>query len=479
MYAERVLTLLARPPRRDVHDAGLPVPPLGLAYLAAVLQRAGRRVELIDALALGWSWAQFEAELRRRRPDVLGLSAMTPTVDLAWRAARLARPYVGAVVLGGPHPTALGMASLEECEALDHAVVGEGEETILPYLDWLEAGGRGAPPPGVLARGQPFVERVIQSRVESIPWPARELLPERRYRYLMATRPGFATMITSRGCPFRCTFCDKSVSGSRWRARPPEDVVDELSSLAARGIGFVNLYDDNFTLGRRRVEQICEEILRRGVQVHWKAEGRVDGVDLPLLKLMRRAGCRVVAYGVESGNPETLALLRKDVTVEQTRAAFAATHEAGLRSVAYLVLGAPGEDRAAVVNTIRFVREIGADYAQFSSLVALPGTPLFEQLSAPTVGDVRNPVDGDLRRPAVTDLPPEELAALMQTAWRGFYLRPRPIARLARDAWASGSGGEALRLGAAMLRFSARPTPTNPPDERLGWALRRLMASAA
>ncbi|MCB9741486.1 MAG: B12-binding domain-containing radical SAM protein [Alphaproteobacteria bacterium] len=463
--------LLVRPPRRNSHDAGLPVPPLGLAYLAGALRAAGREVELIDAYALGWSWRQLERELARRRPEVLGLGTMTPVADVAYRAARLARPYARRIILGGPHPTAVGEAALEDCEALDHLALGEAEETILPYLAWLERGEAGPPPPGILARGQPFTPHAPAAPIEAIPWPARDLLPQRSYRYLMATRPGFATLITSRGCPFRCSFCDKSVSGSRWRARGAEDVVDELALLSRQGVGFVNLYDDNFTLHRRRVVEICEEVLRRGVDIEWKCEGRVDGVDVELLRLMRRAGCRVIAYGVESANPETLALLRKDVTPERARQAFADTREAGLRSVAYMILGAPGEGAAEVERSVRFIKEIGADYAQFSSLVALPGTPLFAEAHERAGGDVRNPVDGDLHRRTVSDLPAEELAALMRGAWRSFYLRPKPIARLARDAWASGATREAIRLGGAMARWSLRPTrPAEPrwqPDDRL------------
>ncbi len=446
-------TLLARPPRRDPRDAGLCVPPLGLAYIAGALLAAKRPVEVIDAYAEGWSWERFEDELARRRPDVLGLSAMTPVADVAYRAARVARPYVRRIVLGGPHATAVREQVFQECPEVDHLVIGEGEETIVPYLDWTD----GPPPSGILARGHVLVERTPSASVEAIPWPARHLLPQHSYRYLMATRPGFATMITSRGCPFRCSFCDKSVSGSKWRARGASDVVDEVEALVASGVGFINFYDDNFTLHRRRVREICEELIRRRVDVEWKCEGRVDGVDPELLQLMRRAGCRVVAYGVESGNAETLALLRKDVKVEQAESAFAATRDAGLRSLAYIILGAPGEGADEVRDTLRFVDELRADYVQFSSLVALPGTPLFASHGHRAGGDVRNPVDGDADRRTVTDLPPEQLDRLMREAWRGFYLRPRPMARLARDAWASGSWREAGRLGAAMARWAIRP----------------------
>lgn len=446
--------LLARPPRRSPREAGLCVPPLGLAYIAASLRSAGHTVALLDARALDWTWERFEQAVKERSPDVLGLSAMTPVADVAARAARLARPHVGRIVLGGPHPTALGAAVLDEMPELDAAVVGEGEDIAVALLQWWSGGATGPPPPGVHVRDQPFVAAGAPD-IHTLARPARDLLPNDRYRYLFATRRGFATMVTSRGCPFRCSFCDKSVSGSRWRARTAADVVDELEDVVHRhGARFVNFYDDNFTLHRQRVVAICEEILRRGLEVEWKCEGRVDGVDLPLLRLMRRAGCRTVAYGVESGNPQTLELLRKDVTVDQAPAAFAATHAAGLRSLAYIILGAPGEGPAEVQRTIDFCHELRADYVQFSTLVALPGTPLFSSHGQPRGQAVPNPVDADADRATLTDLPPEELARLLRSAWTGFYLRPRAIRRLALDAVRSGSLSEAARLAGAMGRWA-------------------------
>ena len=447
--------LLVRPPRRNPTDAGLCVPPMGLAYIAGALRAAGHRVDIFDALALGSSWRTLESTLARRRPEVVGLSAMTPVADIAARAASIARPYAGHIVLGGPHPTAVRRAVFDEIPALDAAVVGEGEVPAVGLLDWWSAGSAGDPPPGVLVPNQPFVEATPPVDLTTLAPPARDLLPNEAYRYLFATRRGFGTMITSRGCPFRCSFCDKSVSGDRWRARPAAHVVDELVTMRQQhGIRFVNFYDDNFTLRRRRVVAICEEILRRGLDIEWKCEGRVDGVDLELLRLMRRAGCRVVAYGVESANPQTLALLRKDITVEQSVEAFALTRQAGLRSLAYMIIGAPGEGVAEVRRSVSFCQEIGADYVQFSSLVAMPGTPLFAHHGASTQAAVTNPLDADLSRATVTDLPPEQLAQLMRSAWRGFYLRPRPIRRLAVDAVRSGSIGEAVRLGRAWTRWT-------------------------
>jgi anaerobic magnesium-protoporphyrin IX monomethyl ester cyclase len=444
--------LLVRPPRRDNADAGLSVPPLGLAYIAAVARENGHEVDILDAYATGMSWTAFEQAIRQRKPDVVGLTAMTPVADIAARAVEIMRPYVKHIVIGGPHPTAVGEEIFDEMPRLDAAVIGEGEPVIGPLLQWWESGSEGDPPPGVRIPGGTFVAATPPDP-GLVPRPARDLLPNHAYRYLFATRRGFATMISSRGCPFRCSFCDKSVGGSKWRARQAADVVNEMVELKEQhGVGFINFYDDNFTLKRGRVVEICNEIIARGLDIEWKCEGRVDSVDEELLTLMRRAGCRVVAYGVESANPETLALLRKDITTEQAVTAFAATRAAGLRSLAYMILGAPGEDARAVEQSIQFCRDIRADYVQFSSLSAMPGTPLFSLPRSPD-NAVTNPLDADQSRPTLTDMDGAELSRLIRSAWMGFYLRPRPIARLLRDAIASGSIDEAWRMGRALGRW--------------------------
>ena len=241
--------LLVRPPRRDSADAGLSVPPLGLAYIAAVARDGGGLRGNHRCLRTGYGASEFEAQVRLRRPDVLGLSAMTPVADVAARAVNLARPYAGRIVLGGPHPTTVGERVFSEMPGLDASVEGEGEGHPSPPR-LLRPRCRG-PTTGGRSRAQCTLRRGSSTQSGHLYLPARDLLPNHAYRYLFATRRGFATMNSSRGCPFRCSFCDKSVGGSRWRARTAVDVVDEMVHLQRDlGIGFINFYDDNFTLNR-------------------------------------------------------------------------------------------------------------------------------------------------------------------------------------------------------------------------------------
>lgn len=295
--------------------------------------------------------------------------------------------------------------------------------------------------------GQPFHEADLPT-ISDIVKPARHLLNNQRYRYPLAGQKNIGTMITSRGCPFRCSFCDKSVSGSSWRARSAKDVVDEMESMQQDfGIQFINIYDDNFTLHRKRVLDICREIENRGLRLAWKCEGRVDNLDEEMLLAMKRAGCRMIAFGVESGNPDSLALLRKDIRVEQTVQTFQLMRRIGVYSLAYMILGVPGETLDDVWTSIRFVREIGADYVQFSSLSAMPGTSLSMQFDASA--SVRNFLDADRQRKTLTSLDETILAKAMTDAWKHFYLRPRPLLRLGRDIVKS---GYVFELGKSVLQ---------------------------
>lgn len=426
-------TLLLRPPARRPGAGGLKVPPLGLAYLASSLMERGMPVTLLDAYGEGLSWDETELRVQQLRPDVLALSAMTPVKDTAYRAATQLRPYVRHTVLGGPHPTAVGKTALDECNALDFLVEGEGELTLPALLEALEGQSSPrttlAPVPGVISRdwhGGPGRD----PDPNLLPFPARHLLPNQHYRYPLATRSPLTTLITSRGCPWRCTFCDQAVTGRRWRERSPESVLDELRHLERTGFRYVCIYDDNFTLDARRVEDICLGILRHNIRLDWKCEARVDGVNKELLQLMARAGCKTIAYGLETANQVGLDALKKDSTVEEARQAFRWTKNARIEIMAYVLLGIPGETPAHARKTLQFCEDEAVSYVQFSTLSAVPGTQLYDEAVAKgwiTGADIRGPFDDDLERATIVapGWTEESLRAMVQETWRRFYLRPQ------------------------------------------------------
>lgn len=452
--------LLVRPP--DLRPGRrLVVPPVGLLYVAAAAERAGHRVAVVDAEAENLTWPALVARVKAARPEVLGLGGMTPLMEPVRAAARLLRPHVPRLVLGGVHATRFRERALEEVPEADALVIGEGEGPIADLLPYLAAGGRGDPPPGVMTRGAPFREAASPRDLDALPPPALHLVPNPLYGYLFQTRPGVTTLITSRGCPFRCTFCDKTVSGSRYRWHAPERVVGEVLEAERRhGLGYAVLFDDNFTLRRERVAAICEGLARAGTRLEWKCEARVDGVDPELLRLMRRAGCRTVAFGVESGHQKSLDRLRKAQSVARTREVFRQVREAGLESVAYVLLGIPGETPAESLASMDWCREIGADFVQFSTLSPFPGTPMYEEAVREgwlRTTRVRNPADAEEWRETL--VPPgwteEDLRRVVRSAYARFYFRPSYLARQAARAARGGALPVRARLGLRVARWWA------------------------
>ncbi len=450
---------LVRGPETRGAMASMPLPPLGLLYVASSLEAAGHSVAVVDAPGEGLDQAAFLERVRMVGAPVIGLSGMTPMRESIARDVALVRPLAERIVLGGVHATRFGAAALDEFPDVDALVIGEGEEPAVALLTWWGQANRGAPPPGVMVRGEPFTPATPPACLDELPWPARHLVPHARYRYLFQTKPRFTTMISSRGCPFRCSFCDKTVSGSGWRARSADDVVDELEwCQRTLGIGSVCLFDDNFTLRRKRVVAVCEEILRRGLSIEWKCEARVDGVTPDLAKLMAAAGCRTVAFGVESANQGSLDTLRKDQRVEQAASALAACRAAGIETVAYVLVGIPGEGPQQSLETLRFAQRNAVDFIQFSTLSPVPGTDLYEQAQREgwfQETRVRNPADVEERR--ATLVPPgwteAELGRTLRRMYGGFYLRPGYLAKQALRARRSGTLPARARLGLEVARW--------------------------
>jgi len=430
-----------------------------MLQVAASLEQAGWRVAVVDAAGEGLDDGGFLQRLRTLRPAVIGLSGMTPMKHVIAKDLQRVRPLCEKVVLGGVHATRFQEQVLEEFPALDALVIGEGEGPATALMDWWGSSSQSAPPPGVLVRDAPFEQAAVPEDLDALPWPARHLVPHDRYRYIFQTRPRFTTMVSSRGCPFRCTFCDKTVSGSAWRARSALDVVSELEEIRYRyDIGSLCIFDDNFTLRRSRVEAICEEILRRGLDIDWKCEARVDGITTELAKLMARAGCRTVAFGLESGNQASLDFLQKDQDLDTARRAIKACRDADIETVGYALVGIPGETPDSSLETLRFVRDAGLDFIQFSTLSPFDGTELYDLAQREgwyRETSVRNPVDAEQQR--ATLLPPgwteAELDRTLRRLYGGFYLRPGYLARQALRAGRGGVLAPRARLGLEVARW--------------------------
>jgi radical SAM superfamily enzyme YgiQ (UPF0313 family) len=427
--------LLVNPPPLESVPARIVTPPLGLAYLSASLKAQGIEARVLDADALDLSEDRLLERIRGLGPKIIGVTAMTPTVEAAHRSLELLRPVAPFLALGGPHASALGSGVFEDCPVrLDAVVCGEAEHTLPELAGRVISGDTSGISgiPGVLVPGEQTGE-ADWPRVENLdglPFPDRDSLPTEKYRHPLFGSAKVTTMISSRGCPYHCIFCDKHTAGSAWRPRSAENVLAELHEVSLeRGIKRIIFYDDLFTLDRKRVIDICKGIVELGLDIKWKCEGRVNRVDPETLAWMKRAGCTMIAYGVETATDHGLEFIRKDITVDQAREAFAMTRKAGIQTLGYFILGIPGETIEDEMRTVRLAIDLKADYAQFGVISPFPGTPLYDLGSEKGwVHDLpaRGPAERGGRRPVLLDgyWTLERLDEIVRRAHRTFYFRP-------------------------------------------------------
>jgi radical SAM superfamily enzyme YgiQ (UPF0313 family) len=447
--------LLIQPPSRQQAQEEVVVPPLGLAYLASAVERDGHEVKILDAFAAGLSWSNFTEAIKKAQADLIGIGGMTPTIDNTLRAIKICRPYTRYIVMGGPHLSVHRQEFFKDCPELDFGIAGEGEES---FPDLVKRLAEGRDPWGVqgIVGPETFTAPANYIRdLDALPFPARHLLPNQLYRYALWPGKKVTTMITSRGCPYGCIFCDKSIFGSRWRARRAKNVLEEMEEIVKNlRIPSIIIYDDLFTLDKQRVQEICQGILERGLRFEWKCEGRVDRVDGEMLRWMKKAGCSLIAYGVESGNEMGLDYLQKGITVQQIRRAFELTRKAGIRPMAYFILGIPVETFAQSLRTIALAKELNPDYAQFSILSPYRGTKLYEEAKAKgwyAEVEANNPFDKDQKRPVLLseNWSADTLKEILRRAHKEFYFRPGYIFkrlrgirdfRQMRSLWGVGCG---------------------------------------
>ncbi len=449
--------LLVQAPDPTVDDNPLAMVPLGLAYLAACARDAGYDVTIIDASGEGLTWPEFEARVSVKKWDVIGITALTPVFDSVKQAMDVCRPHTRCLVIGGAHPMALRDTIMAENPQLDAAVIGEGERTFVEMLEAIDAGGDLSNILGLATQDSPAQERPRVQQLDDIPFPARDLLSTNRYRYALSGGRRVATLISSRGCPYNCVFCDKGVCGNRWRGRSAENVLAEIDELVAKyRTQYIIFYDDLFVFDRDRLMKICDGLIERKYRLKWKAEARVDTVDAEMLTQMRRAGCDIVGFGIESANPHGLEYLNKKTTPQKARKAIALARSAGLKTVGYFILGIPVETYEDALNSIKFAIDIGVDYADFHVLSPMPGTPLYAQTRADgsyREVDAQNFIEKDPKRPVIisANWSEEQLISIIAEAHKRFFMRPGYIFRRLMSIRNFGDLAALFKLGTRML----------------------------
>ncbi len=361
--------------------------PLGLGYLAAVLEEKHYEVKVIDCPSLNLTQHELEAELTRHNSDIVGVTASTLTF---WPAAEIIKTTKkilpnALTIIGGSHVTALPEHTLSALPETDIVVRGEGERTMLELADYASKGNMKSLDSiaGITYRQNGKMiktgDREFIQNLDELPHPAYHHFPLEKYS--MAGK-NYLPIITSRGCPFQCTFCLASkICGTRFRTRSPSKVLDELEWLRdTHHAEIVAFYDDSFTFDKKRAEAICDEMKARKFDLPWDCRTRVDLINKDILVKLRGANCQLIHFGVESGSQKMLEAMKKHTTVEKNAWAIKLAREVGISVAISVVVGYPGETEVELKQTFDFIRKTKPDFVYVCQAIPYPGTEMLEIL---------------------------------------------------------------------------------------------------
>lgn len=412
------------------------IPPYSLMQLAAILREKGHEVALIDANGEGISYQDVKRRLMGQGPfDALVFRFTPTTFDHDLKGAELTKEIDARIITIGLCWTLQSFAQeiLESNDSLDVYALGDSEITVPDLVDALAQGGQ----EGLRVvkglyyklRGEVIYTGVpnVDIDYDTLPTPAFELVNMHRYYNNTKRNTCFTIVYTSKGCPYSCIYC--TVRRTKWKAKSAERVIEEICHLFRdHGIKEVGFFDETFTLDRQRVVAICQGLLNKGVDVIWYCNTRVDRVDPKLLKLMRKAGCRGISYGMESGSQVILDNAKKGHTVEQARNAIKWAREVGIKTYAAFMVGLPGENRDTIRETMKFIKDALPNGAQFNVAVPYPGTELYE--IAKTSGWIAENLDWRTLYQhrsviATAQMSPTELDQARKVLYRSLYFNPR------------------------------------------------------
>ena len=365
---------------------GRAITPLGLVTLAGSVIKNNHKVKILDFNLINNNNIDLKKEINSFRPDFIGITSTTPLIKNVYKLTEEIKKISNSiqVIAGGPHPTAMPEDILKESR-IDCVVFGEGDN-ILPLI--LKDGINDNIPNLYYKKDNIIYKSNIQNEhikdLDIFPFPAYELLEINKYvqpRVFSRNSP-VGSIETSRGCYAACIFCNKNIHGYKVRMKSPKRVVDEMEYILQIGFREIHIIDDIFTANVDRVYEICEEILRRNLKFSWYPRGgiRVDTVNLKLLKIMRKAGCYRIPFGIESGSKRILEIIRKKITKEQAIEAVKYAKKAGMIVETYFMIGLPGETEEDINESINFAIQLNTDYAKFAITTPLPGTPMFDSM---------------------------------------------------------------------------------------------------
>jgi len=443
--------LLINPPRKNEIIGNNPRiieekrgvnPSLGILYIAAYIEKhTTHSVKVIDAQVGNLDYDAIRSRIADEAPQVVGITAMTMTMIDVLETVRQVKSVSLEIkiVLGGPHAILFPEETIA-LPGIDYLVIGEGEIIFTKLIDALEKKSAFHTIPGIVYKKNGEVIHTetptFIEDLDALPFPARHLTPYNQYNALLSKGKIVTTIFTSRGCPYKCTFCDRPGLGKKFRARSAMNVVDELEDCVNKGIFDFLFYDDTFTVQRQRVIDICNEICRRKLDIAWDIRARVDTVDETVLAHLKKAGCHGIHYGIEAGTEKILKRLNKGIQLQQAINIFNLTKKYRISTLAYFMIGNPGENLDDINSTFKLMKVLKADYVHLTILTPFPGTQIyFDGLKSGIIKEdywrkfAQNPTREFHPSHWNEIFSKEQLDELLVKGYKSFYLRPSYIAK--------------------------------------------------
>ncbi|MFH1369584.1 MAG: radical SAM protein [Elusimicrobiota bacterium] len=445
-------------------------PPLGILYVGTYLRNTSKHeVHILDSESERLTYKNIEEKIALLKPDILGITTFTMTLrnvlDIAKTAKKLNPKCV--VVLGGPHIALYPDETLSFRE-IDYAVCGDGEYAFKALVELLDK----KLPPGdhdeALKKIEGIVCRLSDGKIfkngfarvqdlDSLPFPDRTYLKKELYFCILGKQRTMTTIMSSRGCPFQCTFCN--TPDRMYRFRSAKNVVDELEYIAGLGIEEAFFFDDLFNISAERAIAVCDEILRRNIKIKWAFRGRVTGITDEFARKAKQAGCERIQYGIEKATDESLARVKKASTVKDIVNAVNLTKKYGMMCVGNFLLFTPGEDEKDADEIIRFALKLNLDHAEFSVFIPFPGTRIYEDglKSGFFKKDywseyAKNP-DPNFQIAWEEKVPAKRMYEIHSQAHKRFYLRPRIVLNELRRISSIGEFIRILKGALIILRL--------------------------
>ena len=420
-------------------------PPLGVLYLASFLEREGVEVKVVDCEIKGYSLKKVVDLVKTEKPSLLCISIMTPQVVSCLKIAHAVKKDCNTkIVVGGPHISSTLEELFQFTSAIDFLIYGEGEHTLFELYMALKKKRDLNKIDGLIHRKNKKIikngSRELISDLDSLPFPNLRLVNIKDYDSYYAKSLPLTSMISSRGCPYNCTFCDQyATHGRKLRLRSPKNIVDEIEKnyyeLSIKQIVFK---DSTFTINKSWVKELCNEIKRRGLKLNWTCNSRVDQIDRETLKNLKSSGCYMILFGIESGSQEVLNNINKNIKIQQIRNAVNLCKEYKIETTGYFMVGNPGDNEKTILKSIKLAKELDFDLATFGVTVAYPNTELFNwAVNKKVLTDKKWYMCTDSTKSAGTrtlrgnlnleSFPVNKQANMAKKANIEFYLRPRYI----------------------------------------------------